>query len=807
MTATQQTLASPAGDADKDMMASPAAKVRRGRRRAMALIGLFLLIGFAYSLVVPPFETPDEPFHYGFARHIAQGNGLPVQSADATGPWEQEGSQAPLYYLLTGWLTRGIDQNDLEAIAVRNPRANIGDPLNPGNKNFMLYSGSQPPMSGSNLALHIGRWLSLLMAATTLWFIYLTAEFLCGVIPGTITGIRSAPIRVNPRPYPDLPLLAMALVAAIPQFLFIGASFSNDNVIVVTSAATIYWLARLLSQTGRSPRPWEWVVLGLLLGLAALSKLQGLGLLPVSGLVVLFLAWQRRDWKLPLWAALWAGVPALLLAGWWYWRNIALYGDWSGLGHLMAINGRRGDDLTLADFWPEFRGLRYSFWGLFGWFNILLPAWFYTLADLLTLAGLAGLAGAIAAMVRGTPRPRLQDPALRVSGLLLTWAGVTIALLIYWITQATGSQGRLVFPGIIAFGILLAMGLDFWLRLLPGAARRVGWATLFAVLLGMSAYALAVVLPASYRTPAPVTAVPAGAEPSGLLFGDVEPIRLLAVETPAARFRPGERVPITLYLQADQALTYDYQLFIQLLDENGVEVANLTSHPGWGRNPTTLWQPGAIYADAYGVLVDRPIDPSAPLRARVYTGFIDPASEEAENLPLPARVAGGGEVTPFVGAVELVAHTTPDAEALGMTPAGSTFGGVIRLVGSGTPAAISLAAQETLTATLLWEALGQPATEYVTYIHLRDAGGRQVAGFDQAPAGSRLPTQWWRSGDQIVSTLPLSLPADLAPGEYDLWVGLYESASGGALRLPVTDSAGLPAGDGEVKIGTVAINP
>jgi hypothetical protein len=323
----------------------------------------------------------------------------------------------------------------------------------------------------------------------------------------------------------------------------------------------------------------------------------------------------------------------------------------------------------------------------------------------------------------------------------------------------------------------------------------------------MSAYALAVVLPASYRMPAPVTAVPAGAEPSGLLFGDDEPIRLLAVETPAARFRPGERVPITLYLQADQALTYDYQLFIQLLDENGVEVANLTSHPGWGRNPTTLWQPGAIYADTYGVLVDRPIDPSAPLRARVYTGFIDPASEEAENLPLPARVAGGDEVTPFVGAVELVAHTTPDAEALGMTPAGSTFGGVIRLVGSETPSAISLTAQETLTATLLWEALGQPATEYVTYIHLRDAGGRQVAGFDQAPAGSRLPTQWWRSGDRIVSTLPISLPADLAPGEYDLWVGLYASASGGALRLPVTDSAGLPAGDGEVKIGTVAIDP
>ena len=73
-------------------------------------------------------------------------------------------------------MTRGINQEDFDAIAVRNQRANIGDPLTPGNKNFMLYSGRQPPLPGSNLALHLGRWFSLLLAALTLWFTYLTAE-------------------------------------------------------------------------------------------------------------------------------------------------------------------------------------------------------------------------------------------------------------------------------------------------------------------------------------------------------------------------------------------------------------------------------------------------------------------------------------------------------------------------------------------------------------------------------------------------------------------------------------------------------
>ena len=43
------------------------------------------------------------------------------------------------------------------------------------------------------------------------------------------------------------------------------------------------------------------------------------------------------------------------------------------------------------------------------------------------------------------------------------------------------------------------------------------------------------------------------------------------------------------------------------------------------------------------------------------------------------------------------------------------------------------------------------------------------------------------------------------PDIYDVWVGLYESDSSGTLRLPVTDAAGLPARDGQVRLGQVKI--
>ncbi|MBK8049476.1 MAG: hypothetical protein IPK16_21585 [Anaerolineales bacterium] len=790
---------------------------RRQRRLAWVVTLLFLLLGIAYSLATPPFEAPDEPFHYAFARHIAQGNGLPVQSAESTGPWEQEGSQAPLYYLLTGALTSWIDQSDFAQIAMRNPRANIGNPLEPGNKNFVLYSGNQPKLQGANLALHLGRWFSLLLGVVTLWCIFLTAEFIAvarfgqGQPPDREPAAPAMPRRHRERylvGLPYLPLLAMAMVAAIPQFGFISAAFTNDNLITAIAAAAIFWMAHLLVRPLHSPiRLWEWFILGLLLGLAALSKLQGLGLAPLAALVIVLLAYRRRSWRLLFGAGAVVAATLLAVAGWWYVRNLALYGDWSGLGHLTTINGRRTETLTLARFWPEFRGLRFSVWGLFGWFNILLPDWFYTFTDILTVMALVGLPGAVVYLARSAGRPQVDDPALRTLTLVGLWALVSLGLLTYWIVQATGSQGRLLFPGLIAFGILLVLGIDFWLAWLPDGGRLAGWAIILLALAGISLYTVTVLLPGAYNAPAPIAELPPTATPVSLTFGDSDAIRLVGIDVGKDRYRLGERVPVTLYLQSEHPLQQDYQLFIQLLDEQGREVANLTSHPGWGRNPTTQWQPGVLYADRYVVQVTQPLAPNSPLQARVYAGFIDPATAEATNLPLPAYDATGAAVTAIIGSVVLEPDPASVPQASGMEPLGSVFGGVMKAVASSAPRSISPGADTVITATVLWEAVGQPATGYTGYVHLLDGGGQQQAGFDRAPAGDRFPTDAWRTGDRVLSDFPLHLPEGIAPGRYELWLGLYESASGGEVALPISEAAAVPSKDHQIRIGMLEITP
>lgn len=781
---------------------------------ALILAG-FAALTFWYSMATPPFETPDEVYHYAFIRHIAQGNSLPVQQPEVEAPWEQEGSQAPLYYLLVGWLTRGIDQSDFPTLSVRNPRANIGDPLFPGNKNFMLYSATDYPLQATNLALHVGRWVSLVLGVVTLWCTYLTVRLACGGERfgdgpnATESTHSSVDRRRNAQSFPQtyLPHIVTLWVATIPQFAFISASCSNDSLIIAASAATVYWLARLLVKPVVEPfKRSEWLVLGLLLGIAALSKLQGLGLVGLAGLVLLWLAWQRGNWRLILHATLPIALPALAIAGWWYLRNLLLYGDLFGISNLLANNGLREEALDWPGLLGELRGLRYSFWGLFGWFNLLLPNWVYTILDSLTVVALVGL------LMRPWLGPRGTFAERRIRGLALLWMLLSLLLLAYWISRATGSQGRLLFPAIGVIIYLVVDGLRSWTRVLPQLGKLVLWTAPPLLMLGSSLLTLTVLYPQVYDTPSPLVTLPADLPQVEMHYrGIAQPadeVTVLAVDLPSDRYQPGDRVPVTLYLQADQPIEEDYQLFIQLLNEERSEIGNLTSHPGWGRHPTSLWQPGQIYADQYGVLIDQPIDNRSPLLATVYIGFVNPATEESGRFPIKAFDRDGNEVIePFLGHVAVTPLTQPEMsdfvapDAVQLSP-NTQFGNVIQLSQVALPTTVTPTAGDTFTVTLQWDTIGTPATDYTAFVHFINASGEQATGFDQAPA-LRFPTRHWRSGDRIISTFAVPLPVTVNEfdlNDYAIWVGLYEAGSGGTVRLPVSEPAGMVAGDGQVLV-------
>ncbi len=108
---------------------SPLPDAPAAPRALWLVIAAFVILAATYSVITPAFETPDEIWHYAFVQHLATGQGLPVSAAGTQALWQQQGVQAPGYYLAAAALTAWIDQSDFPAVYARaNPHRAIGRP-------------------------------------------------------------------------------------------------------------------------------------------------------------------------------------------------------------------------------------------------------------------------------------------------------------------------------------------------------------------------------------------------------------------------------------------------------------------------------------------------------------------------------------------------------------------------------------------------------------------------------------------------------------------------------------------------------
>ncbi len=448
-------------------------------RHGMALVlAMFVALGVLYSVTVPVLEKPDEAYHFFFFQHLLEEKKLPMMGTAGENLWEQEGSQPPLYYLLAALSTSWVDSSDARDLYWVNPQRNLGDPGDPGNKNFIVHTEREAwPYRGATLAIHLCRWLSLFFGAGTVAVTYAIARL---VFPGR----------------PLMALGAAAVTAFIPQFIFVSSSVSNDSLIAFLCALGLWQLLLMVSKPMPPPfRAYIW--LGCTVGLAALTKLSGLALLGLTVGALAWLIWRRPSLRRSyVIGGLAVTALVALIAGWWYLRNLRLYGDLSGIGEHLAIMGGRRElpPLTLESVRSELFGLRASFWGLFGWFSILMPAWTYLLLDLLTALGGLGL---VAWWVRTGAEHR------RRMGLLLLWLVVVAASLVRWTLLTHASQGRLLFPALPAFACGLAAG---WDALIPTRGRLARWRG--ALLLASTTWLLVLSVAAPSQVIAPAYQLP-----------------------------------------------------------------------------------------------------------------------------------------------------------------------------------------------------------------------------------------------------------------------------------------------------------
>ncbi len=743
------------------VQASPTV-TRTERYLLVSILTAYTVLAIIYSLLTPIFEASDELWHYPMVQHIATTGQLPVQDPANPGPWRQEGSQPPLYYMLAALLTAGIDTSDMMFVRRQNPHADIGVVLPDNNINMMTHRPDREafPWQGTVLAVHIARFFSVALGAGTVYVTYLLAR---QVFP------YAAVVHLG----------AAALVAFLPMFLFISGSVNNDNLSNFLGNLLLLLIIRLLMTT-HMPRLRDYALIGIVTGAGLLAKFN-IGFLILLVVVALaVVSYRQRSLRPFLIGGGISGALTILVAGWWYLRNWQLYGDPTGLNVFLDTVGRRLIVATPAQLWSERHSFTQAYWGFFGGVNVPLPQPVYLIFNIIGGLGLIGAAVFIVYRLAGR-----GQQALAFSGWLpvlftLIWPLVSFASFLRWTAETPASQGRLMFGALSAISLWMAVGLVWWL---PHRLRPLVMAAVAGYFALIAAAAPFLVIAPAYEEP-PVTQ-PAGEVIATFSAPDSGGLSLLAADIlpQSAQVQPEDYVMLDTLWRIEQPLARDWSLFVHLVTPDGVILSQRDVYPAQGllatsdlsagrlwRSPAAVWVPPAAYA---------------PMTLEVQVGWY--------HLPTGERLAQAhGTETHSLGHVELLPRSSPWEVP---NPISVNFGNLIELVGYEVTD-LSPAAGDSVAVTLYWRGLRQIEKDYKVFVSLLDPPTlAKYAASDAMPEGWTAPTSGWQPGELVTDTHELSVAPDAPPGIYELQVGLYEETESGLQRLRVFTPDGGQAND------------
>jgi len=512
-------------------------------------------------------------------------------------------------------------------------------------------------------------------------------------------------------------------------------------------------------------------LIGILLALAALTKQSALGSFGLAGLTLLAIIFQRigeqwtviSDQKKNLRSLFivhcsffilhcsFLFLPSFFISSWWYIRNIILYGDLLGWSAFIAVLGKRAAPASLLQLWGERISLANSFWGLFGGVNVPMSDWIYFVLN--TMAVIA-LAGCVVFFLRHlfTPSPlhlvRVFSYFLLITQLLLITFGW-----IQWATVTWSSQGRLFFSAMSAVAVMITLGLR---TLLPTRARATVFASIGLFMLTITAAAPFVFISPKYVDPPQLTNDQLARIPHPLNsdFGSLTfppEMRLLGYDVDRSRVKPDESIRLTLYWQSLTQMDRDWSVFVHVVDENEIVIAQRDTYPGLGLMPTRKWSVGRTLADEYVIALPATI--YAPSKARIEIGLYDYATGE--------RLLVNGQEALTLSSLDILPSDKPLAV---------NYDDKVELIGYKMDKR-SLKPNEELTLTLYWRGLNVGAN-YTIFTQVRGAKDSLWAQLDSQP---QPPTSAW-TRDQVVTDIRiLKLKPDTPAGVYDVEVGLYNA--------------------------------
>ena len=716
-------------------------------------------------MAIPPGEGVDEAAHLDYVRHVKEKRALPIQPVTREAGVEVwMGHHPPLYYVLGALAISWTDTGDFDKAFRPNPHFVWRENDGRNGWNVMSHFGQDEfPWHGSVLSLQIMRLLGVALACVALYAIYRSAELM----------------------FPEHPWIALGVAAVVafnPAFIFMSSTVHHDVLQMTIFALAVWWLMRFLK---KPERPYDAILAGLLVGAAMLTKLSGLALALVMGLALFAQALRDQDWRSFVRRSLVSYGTALLLAGWWYLRNLLLYGDMLGWRMFLNIHSHmvRTTTYDWRVFVDEFLGqVGRTYWGGFGFMHITFPE---TTRYLWWLAGMS-LAGLIVTLARKQLSLRRRWAEALV---LIALLGILFLSFVRFSISTVGAgHGRYLFPAGFSVGVLVVVGLNSL------SGWRLQRSISMVLALGLLAFTIwlpvAMVLP-KYSPPlAASDERVARATPVEKQLADG--VQLVAYELGAERIVPGQSLPVSLYWQAtgNPERRQDPEILLAIIDNQGVALAEFIGWPVPSL-PPALWSPGKPYVTQTTLRT-----PPHRLPGKLFVA-IEPRFGSAEEARV--ELAGDNRIllaeVPTAGATSFVSlDAVPNA-------LDAVLDGRIALSGYEL-SADSVTAGDDLQVTIYWRALHALSEQYTSFVHLLDNRGQLVAQYDRPAGGDALPTTSWPVGQTLRDTYPLAIPEDATAGDYSLHVGMYRWPA--LERLP-TELNGKLAGT-SISLGTIEIS-
>jgi hypothetical protein len=286
---------------------------------------LFAVLTTTYNLLLPLAEVSDAGAHFALIRFMAEEKRPPL-TIEERSTIGIKGDASPLYHGLVALLTQHVDVSDFPKLPNISDDGRRAIPADQRMIQGVYHTEDEKfPYKGIALAWHLAGLLSIPMGMATIMAVYFTA------------------LAISPaRPY--FALAAAVFVAFLPRFIVSSAVINDDNLAFPLIAFSLYIMVRLLQGKAAG---LLFVVLGVLIGLATMTKYHSLLLLAEMTVIIGYVAWRDR-WGGQTAFRRWGWVMFFfaLTAGWWLVFVITKFNDIEDSGLIAGLLAPLGDPVV-----------------------------------------------------------------------------------------------------------------------------------------------------------------------------------------------------------------------------------------------------------------------------------------------------------------------------------------------------------------------------------------------------------------------------------------------------------------------------